>query len=264
MANWATYPVTHGYITSYEGPGSDTPHYAEDIGTPFHTPLTAILPGTVKQADYAGWGGEIFIQPDDKSYPEYYFYHPDRLEVSKGQHVTAGQEIALSGGENPGYPGAEHPALPEWSSGLHTHVGWFQKWQVTPIGTRPYGPDPTDLVNMAKGNGGTLTPPGAVNPLDSTSSGSSGGNSTPIVGGLIDWMNANAGPFMMRVGVGIGGLALAWIGMREIANGLQGGVSASGPAPAKQEPEEKTAAEQVAAEQPREKEKAKREKEEES
>lgn len=221
--NWATYPVTHGYITSYEGPGTDTPHFAEDLGTPFHTPITAILPGTVKVADYQGWGGEIFIQPDDKSYPEYYYYHPDRLEVSPGQHVNAGQEIALSGGENPGYPGAEHPALPEWSSGPHTHVGWFEKWQVTPIGTRPYGPDPSNLIGMAKGNGGTISPPpGGSTLLDSQFglSNPSTGNSTPIVGGLIDWINANAGPFMMRVGVGVAGLAMAWIGLREITGAL--------------------------------------------
>lgn len=152
---WYLYPKTHGYITDYEGPGTDTPHFAEDIGTPFHTPLTAILPGTVKTADYQDWGGEIFIQPDDKRYPEYYFYHPDEVDVHTGQHVQSGQVIGLSGGENPGFPGAEHPAKPEWSSGPHTHVGWFERWQQTPVGTRPYGHNPDDLLQIAKsGSGG--------------------------------------------------------------------------------------------------------------
>src|SRR5690348_7344999 len=117
---WYDYTITHGYITTYQGPGTDTPHFAIDIGTPFHTPLTALKSGTVVTADYQPWGGEIFIKPDDGS-TEYYYYHPDLVEVSSGQHVTAGQVIALSGGENPGYPGALHPAQPQWSTGPHTH-----------------------------------------------------------------------------------------------------------------------------------------------
>lgn len=160
MANWYTFPITHGYISSYAGPNTDTPHYADDIGTPFHTPLTALWSGTVKQADYAAWGGEIFIQPDDPNIPEYYFYHPDRLEVSTGQHVTAGQEIALSGGENPGFPGAEHPAQPQWSTGPHTHVGFFSSWKDVGggQGTRPFGPDITPFLTNLK-VGAQILPP---------------------------------------------------------------------------------------------------------
>lgn len=147
---WYDYPVTHGYITSYEGPGTDTPHYAEDIGTPFHTPLTAPLSGTVKVANYQAWGGQVFIQPDDKSFPEYYMYHPDELEVHAGEHVSAGQLIALSGGENPGFPGAEHPASTKFSSGPHTHIGWFEKYVATPIGQEPFGPPPDNLLEIAQ------------------------------------------------------------------------------------------------------------------
>jgi hypothetical protein len=166
MTAWYDYDIGHGYITGYQGAGTDTPHYAYDLETPFHTPLTAPLSGTVKQADYAAWGGEIFIQPDDKSLPEYYFYHPDEVEVSKGQHVNAGQLIALSGGENPGYPGAEHPASTEWSTGPHTHIGWFTNWQVTPEGTRPYGPEPHALIedakNMGSGGGSAFNVPSDI------------------------------------------------------------------------------------------------------
>lgn len=153
---WYEYPDGHGYITSYEGPHTDTPHYAEDLQTPFHTSLTAPTSGTVKVADYQGWGGEIFVQPDNAALPEWYMYHPDEVDVHVGQHVNAGQFIGLSGGENPGYPGAEHPASIDWSSGPHTHVGWFTKWTDTPIGTRPYGPPPDDLIQMAKSGGGGM------------------------------------------------------------------------------------------------------------
>jgi hypothetical protein len=153
-SKWYDYPVSHGYITSYQGSGTDTPHFAEDLATPFHTQLTAPTAGTVVKADYQSWGGEIFVQPDDKSLPEWYMYHPDQLEVQTGQHVQAGQAIALSGGENPGYPGAEHPAATQWSTGPHTHIGWWTKWIDTPNGVAPYGPDPSNLIEMAAHGGG--------------------------------------------------------------------------------------------------------------
>jgi murein DD-endopeptidase MepM/ murein hydrolase activator NlpD len=156
-AAWYDDPINAGnkYQTSYLGPGTDTPHYAYDIETPFHTPLTAPLAGTVEKSDYQAWGGEIFIKPDNSAYPEYYFYHPDELLVQTGQHINAGQEVALSGGENPGYPGGQHPADPQYSSGPHTHLGWFTQW-VTPPQTGetiPYGPDPANLLAMASGTG---------------------------------------------------------------------------------------------------------------
>lgn len=159
---WYEYPVTHGYITSYQGPNTDTPHYAEDIGTPFHTPLTAILPGIVETANYQAWGGQIFIKPDNPNFPEYYYYHPDEIDVHVGEHVAAGQEIGLSGGENPGFPGAEHPAQPQFSSGPHTHVGWFDKYVSTPIGQEPFGPDPSNLLAMAQGGSNVSTVPSAI------------------------------------------------------------------------------------------------------
>ena len=167
MTAWYDDPIFQGnaYATTYKGPGTDTPHYAYDMQTPFHTPLTAPTSGTVKVADYQAWGGEIFVQPDNTSLPEWYFYHPDEVDVHVGQHVNAGQVIALSGGENPGYPGAEHPAQPQWSSGPHTHVGWFTKWVTPPEtgSTIPYGPDPANLLQMAKGGGGgTFNVPDAI------------------------------------------------------------------------------------------------------
>lgn len=178
---WYQFPITHGFIPTFQGLGTDTPHYAVDIGTPFHTPITALLPGTVVQEDYASWGGEIFIKPDDPQYPEYYIYHPDRLEVFTGQHVTAGQEIALSGGENPGYPGAEHPAQTQWSSGPHTHVGWFTRWQSTTIGTRPYGPDFMPFLNAVK-TGKVPVPPSTPAPASTGAQPTPGsGNWTAII-----------------------------------------------------------------------------------
>lgn len=148
MTAWYQYPITHGYYSDYDPRIADTPHQAVDIGTPFHTPITAFKSGKVVQADYAPWGGEVFIQPDDGS-TEYYFYHFDENDVVQGQHVIAGQTLGLSGGQN---SGGKHPISTQWSTGPHTHVGFFTGWEATPIGTRSVGPDITATIkNLAIG-----------------------------------------------------------------------------------------------------------------
>lgn len=146
---WFDYPITNAYSATAVAGNWDTPHYADDIATPFHTPITALEAGTIKQADYAAWGGEIFIQPDNGG-PEYYYYHLDENNVADGQHVNAGDILGLSGGENPGYPGALHPADPQYSTGPHTHIGEWTAWTSGPNGTIPYGPDITPLLNQIK------------------------------------------------------------------------------------------------------------------
>lgn len=148
MTTWYQYPITHGYYTNYDPTIPDTPHEAVDIATPFHTPITAFKSGKVVQADYAPWGGEVFIQPDDGS-TEFYFYHFDQNDVVAGQHVVAGQLLGLSGGQN---SGGAHPLSSQWSTGPHTHVGFFTGWTSTPIGNRSVGPDITPTIrNLAAG-----------------------------------------------------------------------------------------------------------------
>lgn len=149
MTAWYAYPISHGYYSAYNPNVWDTPHFAVDIATPFHTPITAIKSGTVEQADYAPWGGEVFIRPDDGS-TEYYYYHFDVNEVSKGQHVSAGQEVGLSGGQT---SGGVHPVTDGESTGAHTHVGQFTGYVNTPIGTRPTGPDISGIINYLKTGG---------------------------------------------------------------------------------------------------------------
>lgn len=154
MTAWYQYPITHGYIPNYDPNTWDTPHYAVDIGMPQDTPITALKSGTVVQSDYAVWGGkqgggEEFIKPDDGG-PEYYYYHLDQTMVSAGQHVSAGQEVGLSGGQN---QGGSHPTDPTWSSGPHLHVGYFTNFTSTQVGSRPYGPDITPTINQLKAGG---------------------------------------------------------------------------------------------------------------
>src|SRR5712672_916867 len=90
---WYNFPKTHGYYTSYDPNIPDTPHYAVDIGTPLDTPFFFLEPGTIQKADYADWGGEVFLKPDKANRPEEYVYHLDEVDVSTGQHVGAGQIV---------------------------------------------------------------------------------------------------------------------------------------------------------------------------
>lgn len=226
---WFTYPIGHGYITNYQGAGTDTPHYADDVETPFHTPLTALLSGTVKQADYAVWsgqpgGGEVFVQPDAGG-PEYYYYHLDELDVSPGQHVQAGQLVGLSGGQN---SGGMHNVSPMWSSGPHTHVGYFSQYVQTPAGGRPYGPDITPLLKSVSGpNGGNLT----LFNAGLAQSGASSDLSSPLTGGAFGGVlqllglgsnSSGSGPNWQDIGYRIGfvgvGLLLIWLGLKHFLN----------------------------------------------
>lgn len=208
---WYNYGIGHGYITDYLGPGTDSPHYAFDLDTPEHTAFTAPLSGTVKVADYAYWngvpgGGEVFVQPDNTQYPEWYVYHLDELDVQPGQHVQAGQLVGLTGGGNYGYPGAKHPVDPMWSSGPHLHIGWHEKYIQTPQGSRDYGHNPSDLLSIAKGTGGVTT---LQSPFST-------GSSSPIPGVTI------SKDFWKQLVIGTAGIAFFIMGGAILVNSLKG------------------------------------------
>ncbi len=226
---WTQYPTSHGYITTYQGPNTDTPHYANDIATPFHTPITALLSGTIIQADYAPWGGELFIRTP--SGQTYYYYHLDLLYVQAGQSVVAGQTVGLSGGQN---SGGLHPVSTQWSTGPHTHVGWFTGYTNTQNGSMPYGPDISPLIAAARqgstagfSGGGT----GSSSPVAPV-----GGNGATGVSGLLTILPgqiASVGPAVQQTlnnVPGFYGIALAldelerFPGIVPCANGI----SASG------------------------------------
>jgi murein DD-endopeptidase MepM/ murein hydrolase activator NlpD len=205
VINWTQYPIGHGYITSYQGPGTDTPHYADDVETPFHTPITALESGTIAQADYAIWsgqpgGGEVFVKPDDGS-TEYYFYHLDDLYVQSGQHVQAGQVVGLSGGQN---SGGDHNVSPMWSSGPHLHVGYFTNYISTPAGSRPYGPDITPLLS-----GGLVM--GHATPLSNV-----GGIPTPF--GTIGGVALPSADTLYRLGFVLLGVFFLLLGLKHFVD----------------------------------------------
>ncbi len=113
---WWQDPITQPFNPPVE-PG-------QDIGTPFHTPITDLVPGVVKSMGYGPWGGRIDIMQSGTgggNIVEYY-QHLDEIApgLNVGSMVTAGQFLGLSGGQ---LAGGEHPNLPPYSTGPHVEVG---------------------------------------------------------------------------------------------------------------------------------------------
>lgn len=110
-------PVATGYVTSEFGPRWGTIHGGVDIGVPIGTPVYSVAAGIVTDVrDYGGTGLSIHIRHivGGKYYTSCY-QHLSRYEVSIGQVVYQGQEIAKSG--NTGY-----------SLGAHLHFALFYGW----------------------------------------------------------------------------------------------------------------------------------------
>lgn len=122
----ARLPVTvkpaEGAFTSPFGPRWGTMHNGIDIANANGTPILAVEDGVVIDAGPAqGYGLWIRIQHEDGAVSLY--GHMQSLDVSVGQHVTAGQRIAGMG--NLGF-----------STGTHLH------FEIHPDGTNPVDPVP--------------------------------------------------------------------------------------------------------------------------
>jgi murein DD-endopeptidase MepM/ murein hydrolase activator NlpD len=93
-------PITGSYIsTGYKAGGSlwsSGSHTGVDFHAASGTPVHAVGAGTVVQAGWGGaYGNQIVIRMNDGTYTQY--GHLSSIEVSVGQEVTPGQQIALSG-----------------------------------------------------------------------------------------------------------------------------------------------------------------------
>jgi len=94
-------------------------HDGLDILTPIGTPITSLIDGKVGgetgQHPY-GWRVDVLgVLPDGRA-ANVIVVHLDSIGVALGQHVTRGQVLGSSGGEN---------LPPIYSTGPHTHLGVF-------------------------------------------------------------------------------------------------------------------------------------------
>ncbi|MDM7487371.1 M23 family metallopeptidase [Rhodococcus sp. GXMU-t2271] len=107
----ATVQPVSGTLTSEFGPRWGSHHGGIDIAAPIGTPIKSAADGTVVDAGAAsGYGQWVRILNDDGTTAVY--GHVDTYQVSAGQRVTAGQQIATVGNRG-------------WSTGPHLH---FEVW----------------------------------------------------------------------------------------------------------------------------------------
>jgi murein DD-endopeptidase MepM/ murein hydrolase activator NlpD len=117
-------PVAGARLTSGFGARWGTMHAGIDLAAPMRTPEYAAMDGVVLKAGAAsGYGLAVYIQHGNGDVTVY--GHMDSILVSEGQHVRAGDTIALLG--NRGQSTGPH---------LHfeVHVGGMDGTKIDPIG----------------------------------------------------------------------------------------------------------------------------------
>lgn len=219
-----------------------------DIATPFHTPISTLYGGTVLDAGYHPYGGQVEIATNVPGYGNVTetIIHLDTIapNIVAGARVSAGDLLGLSGGENPGYPGAQHPALPAYSSGPHTEIDFESNGKNI---------DPSAIVAAFRGNQQTIPAvpvSGAPEPVSgspvniSTSSGGDpcaayslftpewftckaaniGGNVAGAINGDITSAEQALQSLLIRGGLVLGGSVLVIIGLLVMFFGNGGSV----------------------------------------
>jgi len=184
---WYKDPVTQAYNPPIE-PG-------EDIGTPFHTPITALLPGTVAGVTYGGFGARIDVMTPKG---DVYYQHLDTVDVKKGQKIGAGQVLGLSGGQ---LSGGNLPNSPLNSTGPHVEVGYGS------------GGNPAGLINAGPqggANGNLLDDFGHL--IGQIGGSTAGAASAPSSGGGGGLVNINVPDPVATLKAWIGGLSSGAIG----------------------------------------------------
>lgn len=153
---WYGFNITQGYGVHGEK--------GVDLGTPFHTPITALYAGTVRWAGRTEWsngtssGGEVTIVCNVPGYgiKTSYYLHLDVVYVKPGDTVNQGDVIGLSGGQ---LSGGNWPVVNKGniilSTGAHTEFGFNAPWVSGP-GSQI---DPTFAILQARSNTLPITYP---------------------------------------------------------------------------------------------------------
>lgn len=120
--------------------GRVIPHWGQDIGAPIGTPIYAVKAGTVhRAAPRGGYGNCLEIAHADGLQSSVYG-HTSRFLVTEGQHVQAGQPVALVGRTSAGPDGI----IPAWGPQMGPHVHFEIHNSPVPVfGEHTFRPDPT-------------------------------------------------------------------------------------------------------------------------
>ncbi len=112
-------PITSNYLDNTRPVGASNPHGGLDYGIPTGTNIYATASGTVVRANWSRSYGNLVIidhgpAPDGNGQRIYSLYaHNSRLNVSAGDQINVGDQIATSGNTGSG------------SHGAHLHYGVY-------------------------------------------------------------------------------------------------------------------------------------------
>ena len=122
---------TSGEITSTYGTRWNQKHNGLDIGADLGTPIYAAMGGEVINAGPAqGFGNWVRIQHDDGSIAVYGHMNASTIQVTPGQRVEAGQQIAAVGNE--GQSTGPHLHFELWQGGAASDpTAWFNAAGIT-------------------------------------------------------------------------------------------------------------------------------------
>ena len=205
---WAQYPRidNFGQYDPQKGPNGER-YWKPDsnILTPPNTPVTSLYDGTVTNVRQTSWGQTVVTIKMDtplNTLATHEFYeHLGNATVVKGQRVKAGDLIGHT---------SSNPTVPALGFGFYSGdvYGSGPEWQALQNDLKPGGANllnPTGVLNtIASGSyptAGTGEGYGGSGPCD-----------TPVVGGLICFIQNNLATWALTVGFFLLGLVLIILG----------------------------------------------------
>lgn len=132
--DWTSgYSSIYGYRLDPLGGGALQFHRGLDIPMPTGTPIRAGVTGTVIETGYNDTFGNFIVIEDDKGKTQVKYAHCDRLNLTGGQLVKAGETIIATVGNTGGSTGS-HVHIEVKENGQYLNPIYMVEWEAVEMG----------------------------------------------------------------------------------------------------------------------------------